>query len=81
MQNIQKFEPVNGRLVAGYDLVAICWCMQETALIASEVSSAHIDRIRAIAVIEDSRSLSAFFLNPITQMGESKDMTDCYLML
>lgn len=35
VQTVQKFEPVNGRPIAGYDLVAICWCMKESALIAA----------------------------------------------
>jgi len=35
VQTIQKFEPVNGRPIAGYDLVSICWCVQESTLIAA----------------------------------------------
>lgn len=35
VQTVQKFEPVNDRPIAGYDLVAICWCMKESALIAA----------------------------------------------
>jgi hypothetical protein len=33
VQTIQKFEPANGRAIAGYDSVSICWCRQESALI------------------------------------------------
>ena len=35
VQNIQRFEPIKGRPVAGYDLVSICWCIKDTAFIAA----------------------------------------------